>query len=76
MVHAIGLAESGQPARTDCAVDSREPAVVVEVDGNDIDAAAQPEHDGTPALPLPEPAEIDLGQLRIELQSIRKLLAI
>jgi DNA-binding transcriptional MerR regulator len=70
------LAESGQPARTELRVDSREPAVVVEVDGNDIDAAAQPEHDGTPALPLPEPAEIDLGQLRIELQSIRKLLAI
>jgi DNA-binding transcriptional MerR regulator len=70
------LAESGQPARTELQVESRELAAVVEADGHDVDAAAQPDDDGTPALPLPEVAEIDLGQLRIELQSIRKLLVI
>ncbi len=70
------LAESGQPARTGLQIDSREPAEVVEADGHDIDATAQPEDNDTPALPLPEVAEIDLGQLRIELQSIRKLLVI
>jgi DNA-binding transcriptional MerR regulator len=40
------------------------------MDGNDVEADA----DAASSIPVPEVSEIDLGQLRIELQSIRKLL--
>ena len=44
------------------------------VDGVDLAPDPEPELDTSPPIPLPEVSEIDLGQLRIELQSIRKLL--
>jgi DNA-binding transcriptional MerR regulator len=68
------LAESGQPARTLAQIEAREPSEVVEADGDDV-VGALGQADDAPAVPLPEVSEIDIDQLRVELQSIRRLLA-
>jgi hypothetical protein len=69
------LAEGGNSHRNANHV-ARE-AVPEEVDdaGVDIDPTRQAESPAEPALPLPEVVEVDLAQLRIELLSIRQLLA-
>ncbi len=70
------LAEAPHAARAAQATAAmlEEPELVV--DGIDLalDAEAEPDS-APPSMPLPEVSEIDLAQLRIELQSIRKLLA-
>jgi DNA-binding transcriptional MerR regulator len=72
------LAESAPSARTPTATNgpppqtSVAPAAGAMVDREDATGTV----DGESAIPVPDVAEIDLGQLRIELQTIRKLLAI
>jgi DNA-binding transcriptional MerR regulator len=74
------LAESVPSARAAPAANAppvQEQAHPAPVEGVDIDRDdATGAVDAGPAIPVPDVAEIDLGQLRIELQSIRKLLAV
>lgn len=68
------LAEAPHAVRAAQAIPAmvEEPELVI--DGVDGAPDAEPVPDAEPSMPLPEVSEIDLDQLRIELQSIRKLL--
>ncbi len=70
------LAESPHAARVAQAAPMRVEVPEMAVEGGvDLALDGEPESDSVPpSMPLPEVSEIDLVQLRIELQSIRKLL--